>query len=81
MNIRLTIDRFEGSKKQVVALLSDDGDQINFPKKLLPKGVKAGDVLTFTIEKDVEATKQVAEETHAVQEDLKKSDPGGDIKL
>jgi hypothetical protein len=78
---RLAIDRFEGVRKQVAVLLTDDGTQINFPKKLLPKGVKAGDVLTLTIEKDVEATRNVARETRAVQDDLKKTDPGGDIKL
>ena len=81
MKFRLSIDRFEGDKKQIAVLLADDGDQINFPKGLLPKGVKAGDILSLTIERDAEATRQVAEETRAVQEDLKKTDPGGDIKL
>ena len=81
MKIRLTIDRFEGDKKQIAVLLTDDGDQINFPRKLLPKGVKAGDILSFSIEQDAEATGQVAEQTRAVQDELKKTDPGGDIKL
>jgi Protein of unknown function (DUF3006) len=81
VNTRLAIDRFEGDKKQVAVLLTDDGTQINFPKALLPKGSRAGDILTLTIEKDVEATKNVARETRAVQDDLKKTDPGGDIKL
>ena len=78
---RLSVDRFEGDKKQVAVLLADDGTQVNFPKGLLPKGVKAGDVLTLSIERDVEATQQVARDTRAVQDDLKKTDPGGDIKL
>jgi hypothetical protein len=81
VTIRLSIDRFEGDKKQIAVLLTDDGTQINFPKKLLPKGVKAGDVLSLTIEKDVEPTKNVVEQARAVQEYLKKTDPGGDIKL
>ena len=42
---------------------------------------RGGDVLTLTIERDAEATKDVAEKTRKVQEDLKKTDPGGDIKL
>jgi Protein of unknown function (DUF3006) len=81
LNLRLTIDRFEGSKKEIAVLLTDDGDQINFPKKLLPKGVKAGDILSIQIERDPEATRQVAEQTRAVQDQLKKTDHGGDIKL
>jgi hypothetical protein len=40
--IRLSIDRFEGEKKQIAVLLTDDGGQINFPKKLLPKVVRDG---------------------------------------
>jgi hypothetical protein len=81
LNLHLTIDRFEGDRKQLAVLLTDDGTQINFPRKLLPKGVRAGEVLSFKIEHDVEATKQVAEQTRAVQEQLKKTDPGGDLKL
>jgi hypothetical protein len=53
---------------------------MNVPKKLLPKGVKAGDILTVTIDKDSGATRKLARETRAVQDDLKKTDPGGDIQ-
>jgi Protein of unknown function (DUF3006) len=81
LNVRLTIDRFEGTKKQIAVLLTDDGTQINFPRNLLPKGVRAGDILSFTIEEDAEATRQVARETRAVQDNLKNTDPGGDINL
>jgi hypothetical protein len=81
LKVQLTIDRFEGDKKQIAVLLTDDGTQLTFPKKLLPKGVKAGDILSLTIEKDNEATKKVAKDTLALQDDLKKTDPGGDIKL
>jgi len=49
LNLRLSIDRFEGRKKEIAVLLTDDGTQINFPKRLLPKGVKAGDILCFEI--------------------------------
>jgi hypothetical protein len=45
--IRLSIDRFEGDKKRIAVLLTDDGTQIDFPKVLLPKGAKAGDLLAL----------------------------------
>jgi hypothetical protein len=81
VKIRLSIDRFEGDKHQIAVLLIEDGTPINFPKGLLPRGAKAGDVLTFQIERDLEATKQVADQTKAVQTELRKRDPGGDLKL
>lgn len=81
MKTQLSVDRFEGDKKQIAVLLADDGTQVNFPGSLLPKGAKAGDILSFTIENDIEATNTVAKETRAVQADLKKPDPGGDLKL
>jgi hypothetical protein len=81
LTLQLSIDRFEGSKKQVAVFLADDGTQINFPKALLPKGIKAGDILTLTIKRDVQATRKVAQETRPVQDELKKTDPGGDITL
>ncbi|MEA3449601.1 MAG: DUF3006 domain-containing protein [Patescibacteria group bacterium] len=46
MNINLTIDRFEG--KQAV-LISKDKEIINWPKNKLPKNMKEGSVLAFTI--------------------------------
>ena len=81
MVIRLAIDRFEGEKKSIAVLISDDGTHINFPKRLLPRGTRAGDVLTFLIERDVTTTRKVALETRRLQDELKKTDPGGDIRL
>jgi Protein of unknown function (DUF3006) len=78
---RLSLDRFEGKNKSIAVLLTDDGDSISFPKVLLPAGAKAGDVLSLTLERDDEATRELAEQTRAVQKDLRKTDPGGDIKL
>ena len=62
-------------------MVTDDGQQFNIAKGLLPKGAKAGDVLTLQIELDKEATQKVAIETKRVQAQLKKTDPGGDIRL
>jgi hypothetical protein len=81
VTIHLSIDRFEGGRKQIAVLLADDGTQINFPKALLPRGSKPGDILVFNIERDTEATRRVAKATKQVQDDLKKRDPGGDLRL
>jgi hypothetical protein len=77
----LSLDRFEGKNKSIAVLLTDNGEPINVPKSLLPPGTKAGDVLTLTLERDVEATRKVVEKTRKVQSELKGTDPGGDIKL
>jgi hypothetical protein len=78
---RVSLDRFEGKKKSIAVLLTDDGQSINLPRALLPPGAKAGDVLSLSLETDPEATRKLAEETRQVQQDLEKTDPGGDIKL
>ncbi len=81
MNVRLSIDRFEGDKKEIAVLMTDDGRSINFPRNLLPKGSKAGETLSMTMERDLKATADVARKTRAVRDDLARTDPGGDIKL
>jgi Protein of unknown function (DUF3006) len=73
MSIRLSVDRFEGEKKQIGVLLTDDGTPINFPKALLPKGVKAGEILTFQIEREVKATRDLAAKPKVVRDLLKKA--------
>ncbi len=81
MTTRLSLDRFEGKNKSIAVLLTDDGDPINLPRSLLPPGVRPGDVLTLTIERDAEATRKLAADTHQVQKELRQTDPGGDLKL
>jgi hypothetical protein len=81
VTIRLSIDRFEGDKKQIAVLLAEDGTAINFPKMLLPKGARAGDLVTLQIERDADGTRKLAADTRKVQDQLKRTDPGGDIKL
>jgi hypothetical protein len=81
MKVQLAIDRFEGEKKSVAVLIAEDGTPLNFPRKLLPRGSRAGDVLTFLIERDVATSRKVALETRKLQDQLKKTDPGGDIRI
>ena len=81
MSIRLSIDRFEGKKKETAVLVTDDGRSILFPRDLLPRGAKAGELLTMTLERDVEGTAELARKAKAVRDDLARTDPGGDIQL
>lgn len=79
MSLRLSIDRYEGDEFGV--LVTDDGRQINFPRDLLPKGARPGELLTLSLERDLAGTRKMKAETRSVQSDLKKRDPGGDIRL
>ncbi len=81
VRLSLSIDRFEGKGKQIAVLVTDDGDIINIPKSLLPPNSRPGDVLTLSLERDTQATRDVADQTRQVQDKLSQSDPGGDIKL
>jgi hypothetical protein len=58
---RMSIDRFEGDRKQIAVLVTEDGEhQINVLKKLLPKGAKAGDVLMMDLGRDDGGAPRVA---------------------
>jgi hypothetical protein len=81
MTTSLSIDRFEGPRKQVAVLVGDDGTSIDLPRRLLPKGAKAGDVVNLTLERDPEATARLVAKTKQVQADLAKGDDGKDIQL
>jgi hypothetical protein len=81
MSFHLTIDRYEGAGKAIAVLLTDDGEAINVPRRLLPRGAKAGDVLTVRIQRDRAATKEVAERTRAVEDELDRRDTPGDVSL
>jgi hypothetical protein len=79
--MQLSIDRYEGERSEFAVLVTEDGRQINFPRDLLPKGAKPGELLTLTLERDLAGTRKMKAETKQVQDELKKRDPGGDIKL
>ncbi len=81
MNQRLSVDRFEGDRKEIAVLLTEDGREVNFPRDLLPKGSKPGEVLSLGLARDLKATAEVAARARALREDLGKTDPGGDIRL
>ena len=81
MMIRLSIDRFEGRRRETAVLVTGDGRSILFPRNLLPKGVKAGEVLTMDLERDPEGTAEVVRQAKALRKELDKTDPGGDIRL
>jgi hypothetical protein len=76
-----TIDRFEGSKKEIAVLLSEDERTVEIPRWLLPKDAKAGDVFNVKFEHDSAATTKVAAATKKIQADLAKGDDGGDLNL
>jgi Protein of unknown function (DUF3006) len=83
MSTRLcvSLDRFEGKGKELAVLLTDGGETLNIPRSLLPSGSKPGDVFTLSLQRDAEATRDLADETLRVQDKLTERDPGGDIKL
>jgi Protein of unknown function (DUF3006) len=81
LRLTLSVDRFEGKDHSIAVLLTDGGESFNMPKSILPPDLKPGDVLTFTIDHDREATRKIAEETDRVQRKLSQGDPGGDIRL
>ena len=81
MTTSLSIDRFEGSKKDIAVLIADDGRSFDLPRWLLPKDAKAGDVVSLSIERDTKATTQLVAKTKKVQADLARGDDGKDIQL
>ena len=78
---QLSLDRFEGRHKETAVLVTDDGQQIDFPRSLLPAEAKPGDVLMLSLERDQAATDRLTTETRELQDRLGKTDTGGDIKL
>ena len=75
---RFTIDRFEG---QWAVLETPEGKTINYPRNLLPKGAKEGDVFDLNIDMNQEATEERKKNIKGRVDDLKKKDKGGNIQL
>lgn len=81
MPLLFSVDRFEGPDDSIAVLATEDGQSIDVPRALLPADVQPGDVLSATFARDDEATKNLAEETRKIQDELRETDPGGDIQL
>jgi len=75
---RFTIDRFEA---QWAVLETPEGKTINYPRNLLPKGAKEGDVFDLNIDISKEATEERKTNIKGRVDDLKKKDEGGDLQL
>jgi hypothetical protein len=75
---RFIIDRFEA---QWAVLETPDGKTINYPRNLLPKDAKEGDVFDLNIDMNREATEERKTNIKGIVDDLKKKDKGGDIQL
>jgi len=54
MEIQAVIDRFEGSK--AIVFLGEEEVQVVWPRHILPKEVKEGDILQVTLQIDHGAT-------------------------
>ncbi|MCK4553724.1 DUF3006 domain-containing protein [Candidatus Parcubacteria bacterium] len=58
MNIKITIDRFEGNK---AVLKTEDNNEIIWPKGKLPEQAREGMILNFNITDDAQAEKEKKE--------------------
>ena len=81
MMTQLSIDRFEGVRREIAVLVTEDGRSILVPRDLLPRGARAGDVLSMKLERDPKATAEVARKARLLRDELDKTDPGGDLQL
>lgn len=81
MSVALSLDRFEGREKEIAVLVTADGGAVSMPRSLLPEEARPGCVITLSLAVDAAATQALAEQTRAVQADLARTDPGGDISL
>jgi hypothetical protein len=81
MPATFSIDRFEGESQKLAVLVTAEGLTATLPRALLPPGAERGSVVKLSLELDAEATTKLAAETKSLQDELKKTDPGGDISL
>lgn len=79
----LALDRFEADRDgvELAVLITDAGRAIVVPRTLLPPGAEAGTSLNWTLVLDPATTAAAAQETASIRADLKRTDPGGTIKL
>jgi len=80
MIIKLIIDRFE-SKYAILESQEKNPLIFNFPRHLLPEGVKEGTVISFNIDVDNKETERRRKRIKERLDNLKKKDQGGGIQL
>lgn len=80
MIIKLIIDRFEG-KYAILESQEKNPLIFNFPRHLLPEGVKEGTVISFNIDVDNKETERRRKRIKERLDNLKKKDQGGGIQL
>ncbi|MNL63026.1 hypothetical protein D3C87_1871070 [compost metagenome] len=69
--MRAYVDKVEGSQVEL-RLGEDEAIKLVLPKRELPKGLKEGDVLRLSFERDAEATEADADANDALREALLK---------
>jgi hypothetical protein len=69
--MKVTIDRFEDGYA-VLLWRGDESISIDFPRVLLPKDCKEGDILDIDISRDTAATDEARERVSGLIEKLKK---------
>jgi hypothetical protein len=83
------LDRFEGERAVLERALHET---LDLPRALLPARLREGDALRvairtadgesrLTIVRDEEETRRRADEAGRILRDLRRGDPGGDVKL
>ena len=55
VELKVTIDRFEGNFA-VLLVHPEESIKIDWPKAFLPKGSQEGDILSISLERDIEET-------------------------
>jgi len=80
MIIKLIIDRFE-SKYAILESQEKNPLIFDFPRHLLPEGVKEGTVIRFNIDVDNKETERRRKRIKERLDNLKKKDQGGGIQL
>lgn len=68
MRIRAVLDRFEEHK--AVLLVGDAESSVVWPRRVLPEGVREGDILCLTMSVDEEATGKARAEAAALLQQL-----------
>lgn len=72
MRIKAVIDRFEGDK--AVLFLGDGETTAVWPRPFLPGEAREGDIVSFDLQRDVEATEQARDATVELLRQLTKKE-------